>query len=363
MAKICTRVRALRRVKASANTAVAALASSSNVRSVAGPAKRFSRLEAVRFTAAASVVVAAGGTDRTTKATTAMPAAKSRTALGGVISSTVRRFAGWASGRSSPGLRIPSGILQQVQVSSVHLLAAIDPGQESGVGPAKKKGDAAAAKKPAAAAKKPVAHAKKPAAAAKPAAPAKKPTAAKTPAKKATAAAKTPAKKAAAAKKPTPTIKKPAAPPRLPSVPRKTTAAPPQWKIYVLELQGGKVYVGKSRDIPKRLKQHMSGHGASYTKRNPPTGKLLPRLGNLDGDGDGPERDETLRWINKLGPDNVRGWRYCTKNLTAADREDIESNLREMYDLCRRCGMSGHFAAECKSKTDRMGKALPPRKG
>lgn len=112
----------------------------------------------------------------------------------------------------------------------------------------------------------------------------------------------------------------------------------------MLELQGGYVYVGKtSRPVEKRLAEHMaSPHskrfgGAAFTRIHPPTGRLLPRLGNLEGDGDGPERDETLRQMRKRGPQRVRGWKYVRPGpLSAADLEDIEKNIREVFDLCRR---------------------------
>lgn len=77
--------------------------------------------------------------------------------------------------------------------------------------------------------------------------------------------------------------------------------------------------------------------GAAFTRLHPPTGRLLPRLGNLEGDGDGPERDETLRQMYKRGPQRVRGWKYVRPGpLSAHDMEDIERNIREVFDLCRR---------------------------
>ena len=38
----------------------------------------------------------------------------------------------------------------------------------------------------------------------------------------------------------------------------------------------------------------MTGTGSAFTKAFPPTGNLLPRLGNVRGNGDAAERDETL---------------------------------------------------------------------
>lgn len=123
-------------------------------------------------------------------------------------------------------------------------------------------------------------------------------------------------------------------------------------------MQGGYVYVGKSTDVSKRLKQHMDGIGAVFTKRYKPTGILLPRLGTLEGQGDGPERDETLRQMDKLGATKVRGWKYTSKTLSLGDKRDIECNIRELKDLCRRCGRAGHFVRFCKFKTDRHGSKI-----
>ena len=122
--------------------------------------------------------------------------------------------------------------------------------------------------------------------------------------------------------------------------------------------QGGYVYVGKSTDVSKRLKQHMDGLGAVFTKTHKPTGVLLQRLGTLEGEGDGPERDETLRQMDKLGVMKVRGWKYTSKILSLSDKRDIESNIRELNDLCRRCGRAGHFAKFCRLKTDRHGSKI-----
>ena len=79
-----------------------------------------------------------------------------------------------------------------------------------------------------------------------------------------------------------------------------------------------------------------SRRGSSFTRLHPPTGRLLRRLGNLEGDGDGPERDETLRQMRRRGPQRVRGWKYVRPGpLTPEDLRDIETNIREVFDLCR----------------------------
>ena len=131
-----------------------------------------------------------------------------------------------------------------------------------------------------------------------------------------------------------------------------------QTRVYVLELRGGFVYVGKtSRSVRERLSEHMSKSprflpGAAFTKLHPPTGRLLPRLGNLEGDGDGPERDETLRQMHSRGAQCVRGWKYVRPGpLSTQELAEIEGNIREVFDLCRRCGQAGHFTMQCGRKS------------
>ena len=137
------------------------------------------------------------------------------------------------------------------------------------------------------------------------------------------------------------------APARLPLPRGAPRRGPPPSDVYVLELEGGRVYVGKSAELNRRLRQHAAGAGSVFTRMYPPTGRRLPRLGNVRGAGDAAERDETLRYMHARGLDFVRGWRYTAPTLSAAQRLDAETNIRELFDLCRSCGGAGHFAASC----------------
>jgi predicted GIY-YIG superfamily endonuclease len=142
----------------------------------------------------------------------------------------------------------------------------------------------------------------------------------------------------------------PLIPPRLPPCPKTS--------VYILELEDGRVYVGSSRDVPRRVSQHASGSGSAYTRVYRPTGVLLPRLGNVEGDGDAAERDETLRYMMLRGIPFVRGWKFARVDMTGEEFVEAESNIRELFDLCRKCGYKGHFCTHCKATFDRLGNQI-----
>ena len=126
--------------------------------------------------------------------------------------------------------------------------------------------------------------------------------------------------------------------------------------VYVLELAQGRVYVGHSQDMRRRIQQHLAGQGSAFTKAFPPTGVLLPRLGCVSGSAEAAERDETLRYMFLRGIQLVRGWRYVRVEMPEHEKQDAEENIRELYDLCRRCGHPGHFITQCKANFDRLGR-------
>ena len=40
--------------------------------------------------------------------------------------------------------------------------------------------------------------------------------------------------------------------------------------MYILECEGGLYYTGSTIDLDRRLKEHISGNGANFTKKYPP---------------------------------------------------------------------------------------------
>ena len=142
---------------------------------------------------------------------------------------------------------------------------------------------------------------------------------------------------------------------QLPVAGTKPKSKPQAKSVYVLELEDGRVYVGSSANVNRRIQQHMSGCGSAYTRLYKPTGVQLPRLGNISGDGDAAERDETLRYMSQRGIPFVRGWKFTQVVMSEAEFAEAEANIRELHDLCRRCGYRGHFLSQCRATYDRWG--------
>ena len=127
-------------------------------------------------------------------------------------------------------------------------------------------------------------------------------------------------------------------------------------QVYVLELAHGRVYVGRSKNVKQRVSAHIGGNGSAFTKVFPPTGVILPRLGRVSGSIEAAERDETLRYMFLRGIQVVRGWKYTRIDLSPEEVDEAEANIRELYDLCRRCGHPGHFMGRCINTFDRLGR-------
>jgi hypothetical protein len=116
--------------------------------------------------------------------------------------------------------------------------------------------------------------------------------------------------------------------------------------VYVLEKPGGEFYVGKSGNIGERIRQHMEGSGASCARGG--MRRVAPMTPAISRDLEAWERAETLARMREHGISKVRGWMYTSPVLTDAEREHAFQQVCERHDLCRRCGLGGHFAARCR---------------
>ena len=119
-------------------------------------------------------------------------------------------------------------------------------------------------------------------------------------------------------------------------------------QLYVLQLAGGKYYVGKTKNVADRYKQHIAGDGAAWTKKFKPT-KLMSTRGLKD------EHDETnvtKDLMKKYGVDNVRGGAYVSIEIDEATKSVLEREFRGDNDKCFKCGLGGHFANRCPIKVE-----------
>jgi len=117
------------------------------------------------------------------------------------------------------------------------------------------------------------------------------------------------------------------------------------FNVYILRLQCGKYYVGRTtRPVKQRFEEHLNGNGSAWTKQYKPIEILETKQGDKFL-----ELTETLRMMEKYGIENVRGTTYCQINLSKKTIEEINMQIKGANDRCYTCGSSGHFAAKCPS--------------
>ena len=113
--------------------------------------------------------------------------------------------------------------------------------------------------------------------------------------------------------------------------------------IYVLGLEHNKIYVGKSNNVNKRIKQHMEGQGSGWTKLHKPIApfEIIDNADKYDED------KYVKKYMEKYGIENVRGGSYIKIELDEYQLESLNNELCMSNDLCIKCGKKGHFVKDC----------------
>lgn len=118
--------------------------------------------------------------------------------------------------------------------------------------------------------------------------------------------------------------------------------------IYILKLEHGKYYVGKSQNVVHRLIEHRDKKGSAWTKKYP----MLDILAVYRDCDDFDEDKYVKKCMLKYGIDNVRGGAYCQILMSDEHYDFLKRELWHSQDQCIRCGQTGHFADQCTRDDD-----------
>lgn len=114
-------------------------------------------------------------------------------------------------------------------------------------------------------------------------------------------------------------------------------------KIYVLALEGGFYYVGKSKNPEDRLAAHKAGDGPEWTKLHRPI--RMQVIGSCNTIYD--ELNITLRFMLLRDVQKVRGGPFVNVELTEEEEHVIDQMLCHLKDVCYECKQPGHYASRC----------------
>jgi predicted GIY-YIG superfamily endonuclease len=114
-------------------------------------------------------------------------------------------------------------------------------------------------------------------------------------------------------------------------------------QLYVLQLENGKYYVGKSKDVIKRFEQHKTGSGSIWTSKYKPI--KIVEVRDLKDHHD--ENNTTKDYMKKYGIKNVRGGSYTQTDLPDDVEQLLQKEMTGNSDKCYKCNLGGHFANQC----------------
>lgn len=93
--------------------------------------------------------------------------------------------------------------------------------------------------------------------------------------------------------------------------------------IYVLRLEDGKYYVGKTTNVQKRLKEHQEMRGSAWTRKY----RVQQLMGTSLMDSGFDEDNKVKELMEKHGISNVRGGSYSQIDLPEAKVQTIKAEI------------------------------------
>ena len=130
------------------------------------------------------------------------------------------------------------------------------------------------------------------------------------------------------------------------------------YHVYVASLHHGWYYVGVTKDLEKREKQHRSGSGAAWIKRHPLRSMKSVETHQTLAEANVAETAKTKYLMAQNGIYLVRGGAYASVTLTKAEIDLIQREIDHNTNKCFRCGRNNHYMTQCYAKTHVSGHEL-----
>lgn len=116
--------------------------------------------------------------------------------------------------------------------------------------------------------------------------------------------------------------------------------------VYVLKLQHGCYYVGRTTNLHQRLNQHKSGCGSVWVKKHP----MIELIRSEEEPSPFYEDMIVKETMNQYGIHKVRGGSYSQPWLSKDQIKFLTIELRGATDKCFQCG-GDHFVIDCRGSS------------